>query len=355
MKRRDISGSLFLLWLAAACSSSTTTQNNVTVAYDAGASGGNSAGGDAATGGANGTGADSSTGGLVSGGAPSTGGSPSTGGIVSTGGTKATNNTQTTTGGQRATGGATATGGSPASGGLNATGGVTATGGIAATGGAMATGGSISQGGTVATGGSTPSCIAHPTCGTTPANPSLKIAAGYATVSTYWKGYAYNFAYPTTVTDPNCPMCPGDTSGPCYQALNTSPLCVSGTLGADISYASGTGLGINLNQSVDGSTAGTVLVSGTGLSISYSNCGSSALHLQLNTADGSKQWCVLLTGTGTALNVPWSSFTTNCWDSTMVQTPFSPAATQIGSIQLIVPSTASALPFNVCINDLAVY
>jgi hypothetical protein len=329
--------------VAVACSGKNYDDDDDDDDDDAGEAGQQSSGGSGPKGGTgNGgtNGGSSGNGGSVSGssgnGGSVSGSSGSSGGDVASGGVSGTN-------GGSAAGGSAATGGS--TGGDGATGG--STGGSDATGGTGgSTGGDTSTGGT---GGSTGG-VGGGGSGGEAGGGTIECGTGFEThdggyvtspgSSGCWQGYAY------TVTDSlGSLVTPADFSGctgsPCS-------LCVSGVVAADLDYGGYVGLGFNANQ-IDEMDApkNSVVPTGTGLTVGWTNTGGSGLRVQIQNA--TTQWCYTLTGASGTVTIPYSAFMTQCWEG---GASVYYAGEAITGMQLTVPGNGIyTTPFNFCLNS----
>jgi hypothetical protein len=257
--------------------------------------GGATSGGSGGSGGSNGGSTSGSSSGGTTGGA-TTGGATSGG----SGGSGGSNGGSTASGGvSGSTGGGTTTGGSGGS--TGGSGGDTSTGGAGGS-----TGGDTSTGGT---GGSTGGA------GGGAGGPPLECSdafdthdGGYVTSpgsSGCWQGYPYTVtdALGTTVTPSEFSTCTEDSCS----------LCVSGTIVADAAYGNYVGLGFNTNQIAEADAPlNTVIPTGAGLTVSFTNPGGTTLRAQIQTP--TVQWCYTLTGSSGTVTIPYSSFNTACWD-----------------------------------------
>jgi cellulose 1,4-beta-cellobiosidase len=212
--------------------------------------------------------------------------------------------------------------------------------GAAAIGGtAGATAGAPAQSGAA---GTTPTGAA----GTTPAGAAGSgslLAGGYATFGRF-HGYGWTSAVGTGST-----IKPADFS----MATAGSSLCASGTVGAAADYSGVAMVGLNLNQA-QGMSPPTASITpmGTGLIVSVSNPGSSALRVQIQGPNGGTdpmdRWCAPLTGTGGM--IPWSSFNTACWDGSGVAYASQPIVAAL----IVVPGgSVDPVNFDFCLNSLA--
>lgn len=290
--------------------------------------GGTSQGGSTSKGGTTSKGGSTSSGGSTSKGGSSARGGSSNGGSVADGGTFAL-------GGTVSSGGTVSNGGSGGDLVLGGTGGDIGIGGTNSSGGS---GGSVSTGGSGATGGSSGTGGGDPPDGT--CSEAFRVQdGGYVTSlgESCWRGYAY------TVADTlGTLIAPTDFSG----CASASCLCASGTLAGDETFQTYAGLGFALDQDpMLDAPEGLVSPSGSGLTISYVNTGSSSLRVQIS--DGTTRWCYDgLTGTDGTVTIPYTSFNTECWvggsgDYYLGQ--------PISTVQLVMPGAASSVPFNVCL------
>jgi len=94
---------------------------------------------------------------------------------------------------------------------------------------------------------------------------------------------------------------------------------------------------------------------GTGIVVNISNPGNSPLRVDLagpnSGTDASQRWCAPLTTFDKPVFIPWESFRTNCWDNSGTYFAKQPLA----SIDVFVAGgNATAIPYNFCINGMAV-
>ena len=173
---------------------------------------------------------------------------------------------------------------------------------------------------------------------------------GYAQLGAFG-GFPFTYLWPSsgastaTIISPNC-VGPGN----CSPALSGSSICASGTIGADATLTTSAGLGFDF-QPQDGSAATPLAISGSNLTLTFSNAGGSNLVVNLvGDQSGSTFWCYELKGATSPVTIPLSSFNTACWDNS--GQPFSPG-TSVAGIFVYVPSQAStAVPFEFCLLDV---
>jgi len=234
------------------------------------------------------------------------------------------------TGGRFSAGGGGLAGTAPQVGAGSSAGGNASTGTVSAGGNSM--GGTASNGGSVATAGTTAA----------PGTPSVG-SNGYVTLSvgtTILSGYVSSYI--------------GGSGSSISLSYTPTTFCASGTVGANATYNSWAGVGFNVNQAATGSSGstGSLVLTGSTISISYQNYDTSRVELQL--WDGSNYWCYYLpaaTGPTTA-TVQLSSLTTQCWNNS--GTPFT-SGTAITAVQLVVGGNATTtVPFDYCFLGMTV-
>jgi hypothetical protein len=143
----------------------------------------------------------------------------------------------------------------------------------------------------------------------------------------------------------------GSTIALTYDA---SSFCASGTVGANTTYNSWAGAGFNVNQTssaASGST-GSLILTGSRITVSYVNRGGSILELQL--WDGSNYWCNRLppAPVPAAMTIAFTSLNTKCWDGS--GTAFK-SGTPITTVQMVVPGSATtSTPYDFCFLGLTV-
>jgi hypothetical protein len=202
--------------------------------------------------------------------------------------------------------------------------------------------------------------------------PGFQILAGGYVQSGTWHGYAWTAAVtasdavggqtttiqtvpPSTATPPNFSQV----------AAGATELCVTGSVGAATLYGGVAMLGVNVNQAqlADGGDPPvlTAATAGTGLTVKYTNSGSSVLRVQIQTATGENdptgRWCATLSGAGGTETLTWDMFwggssdtTQGCWNSGGTH----PAVgTQIQNVSLLVPGgNVNAVPFSFCMQGI---
>jgi hypothetical protein len=214
-------------------------------------------------------------------------------------------------------------------------------GGSVATGGSPATltgvsGGRSSVGGSPATGGSSlvpPPAAAPPTVsdsGYVSLSAGTVVMVGYIVSSTAGSGSSITLTYGKT------------------------DFCASGTVAPNSTYKSWANAGFTVNQAQSGASgsSNSLVLSGSTISVSYSDKGGSQLQFQLY--DGSNYWCYMLPpSTGpTTVTLPFSKLNTQCWDG--AGRPFV-SGTAITSVSIVVPGSGStATPYSFCFLGLTV-
>jgi hypothetical protein len=143
-------------------------------------------------------------------------------------------------------------------------------------------------------------------------NPcGISEVADYQTGGGYWvtpDWHGYGFTMSAGVGSQVAPA--GYAGLPAGEAL-----CACGTVAA--SYDAVAGIGLNVNQPIDGGTPQTTVPVGVG--IGYTLFGfQPGMRLELHGLNGAtnaaERWCVNLTGPSDI--VAWSEFQNACWDGT---------------------------------------
>jgi hypothetical protein len=170
-------------------------------------------------------------------------------------------------------------------------------------------------------------------------------AGGFVmTPNSYWQGYAW-----TRTTGAGSTITPADYSN----VTTANQLCASGSVAATADSSGSGMIGVNLYQP-QGSTIlgnwGTSVTTG-GVHANVFNPGGSRLRVELRRPAGSTEpnWCAWLGMYGYTVTIPWSAFTL-CDGSGP-----SYDGSQVESVVVLVPgSSAAAVSFDFCINDLGV-
>lgn len=309
-------------------------------ADDTGGSGGSSSGGSG--GNSSASGGDNNTGGNQN-----TGGNNNAGGNNNSGGTSAKGGSQNS-GGTNNPGGTISKGGSPNTGGVPNSGGTT----VSPSGGTsvVSSGGVSSPGGaTTSTGGST---VTLTSC--TPSG-ALTISGSYVTDGNCG-GYAFTFASVSAkAAAGSVTISPTCTTSGCTPAFAGAGLCVTGSVGIASDSGSVAGVGFNLLQpQTGGGTPTAFALSGTSLTVGFTNTGGSPLRVQL-TGDtaGATYWCYDISGKTSPQTIPLASFNSQCWTGG-AGTPFTPGTSKVVAIQMLIPSnTTTASSFNACLNSVS--
>jgi hypothetical protein len=309
---------------------------------DGGGTGGGSpgTGGDGAgTGGATGSGGDGAG---TGGGGPGTGGAGAgSGGAVGTGGGGA---------GGRGTGGAGA--GSGGAVGTGGGGGRVGSGGTVGSGGAVGTGGRVGSGGAATGGAGTGGAATGGRPGTGGAG-----TGGAAPPPGYWTSGPWH-GCPYTVIDTVAGTTTTITPRDFVSKPAANPYCVSGRVHA--AYEGLAALAFNLNQPQTVSSCAAsptppaapgVALTGAGLAVGFAKRVGSVLRVELVGPSGlpADRWCSNVASVAGPLFIPWSSFRTNCWDTS--GTAYGNQS--IASIWFDVPgTTASATSYDFCVSGL---
>jgi endoglucanase len=171
------------------------------------------------------------------------------------------------------------------------------------------------------------------------------VEAGGYVISGSWHGYAWTAAGPGNQST----IAPVDFS----TLADGSPLCASGSVGAQPDWSGYAMIGVNLNQARTGDTSmNTVVPDGAGVTVDVTDSGGSQLRVQISGPNGASdpndRWCVPITGNGDF--IAWSSFNTACWN--LSGSPY--RGQPIAQIAITVPgSNIVAVPFSFCLNSFA--
>jgi hypothetical protein len=229
------------------------------------------------------------------------------------------------------------------------------------------------SGGTLGYGGFMPAVggsVVNPSGGKAGAggSPSIlgfSIDAGGYVLAGAWHGYAW----PAGVTSraagaATTTIDPADFSA---VVAGATELCVSGSVGQASDYGGVAMIGVNVNQDQTGGgdagpTVNTIAISGTGITVSYSQTVRTEIRMQIQTPAGENnptgRWCAVLSGSGGTETVTWDQFwggtsvtTDGCWNSAGNHPP---VGTQIRFVGLLVPGgNSAAVPFSFCLQGLA--
>jgi hypothetical protein len=129
---------------------------------------------------------------------------------------------------------------------------------------------------------------------------------------------------------------------------------MSGTVLASEDYSAYAILGVNVAQPSQGMTMATAAPVGNALQVSFTNAGGSQLRVTLSGASGgtdpNDSWCFDIVGSGGTQTIPYTSFRTNCWDTSGTAYNKQP----LQSVQLIVPAQATSdVPVDACLLSFA--
>jgi hypothetical protein len=168
---------------------------------------------------------------------------------------------------------------------------------------------------------------------------------GYFTSGT-WKGFAWTatFGVGGTVTPAN------------FAGVATWPVCAKGTVKGVADGSNGAMVGWNLNQEkVKDAPLGTITPSKAGVTVNVKANATAQLRLQIQAADGETnalhRWCAEIGTSGEKIFVPWASFNTECWPGG-AGTAYD-GVTPLAQAIIQVPSTATDVNFDFCINSIA--
>jgi hypothetical protein len=212
----------------------------------------------------------------------------------------------------------------------------------------VATGGS--GGSTVGAGGSASGGTGNAGAGGQVGRGSLDVRAGGYVLAAPWSGYAW-----TASSAAGSTIDPADYSA----VVSATELCAKGSVAAMSDY-SGTGMiGLNLNQAQDGTnppveTWTPASITSGGIAVNVLNVGGSVIRVQLQApggaTDGTKRWCAPISAFGQIATIPWSAFSTTCWNSSGTAYAGEP----LESVIIIVPGgNQTAVSFDFCVEALA--
>jgi hypothetical protein len=192
----------------------------------------------------------------------------------------------------------------------------------------------------------------------------FEIQTGAFVVSGTWHGYAW----PVAVTSA-APGAGTSTISPAdFSAVEpgATELCAQGSIGAASDYGGVAIIGMNVNQAQFAAEGNppveAVAISGTGITVQYTNPGRTPIRMQIQTPAGTTdptgRWCATLSGLGGTETVTWEQFwggvadgTQGCWNSGGIHPP---VGTEISQVELLVPGgNAVPVPFSFCLQGLA--
>jgi hypothetical protein len=125
-------------------------------------------------------------------------------------------------------------------------------------------------------------------------------------------------------------------------------LCMSGSIAKSPSLTGYANLIVTINQTSLPGTQGVVVPKGSELAVSFSNVSGGDVRLVLEGGNDGDTWCFVLPPLGTTLNIPYTSFNTNCSDNSGTYWGGHP----LRAISLRVGSNATnPTPVGVCLNS----
>ena len=147
-----------------------------------------------------------------------------------------------------------------------------------------------------------------------------------------------------------------------FENVVQPPYCASGVVPPTDDYGAVGIVGWNINQDMKEPDAteepplGEVAPTLEGVMVNVSNPGASVLRLQIQSADGTQQWCKTIGEVDTDFFVPWDEFNTVCWQSDTPGTAYN-GTTPIGSVLVLVPGPGTenndpAVNFDFCVNNI---
>jgi hypothetical protein len=177
---------------------------------------------------------------------------------------------------------------------------------------------------------------------------SLAIAADDWIVAGTCQGYGYTYALGRQKDTKIVPACSASRCTPRLAKLNPRGLCASGTIAADPTWRSKTGIGFDFDPIKSGTS---------GLALSYQMTGTAILRFFVEDVNGTS-YCMDLDETdenASTIHVPWEFLTTKCWDRWDPGLAYDPRLPMKG-----VHLSASCLAeksswFDMCVTGLATY
>jgi hypothetical protein len=142
--------------------------------------------------------------------------------------------------------------------------------------------------------------------------------------------------------------------GTSYGCVDSANACITGQTaaqGTNYSTIWGAGIGINVNQANGASAKSTVTpTSTTGLAYAVSPSTLPTQGLRIVLSGGTVDYCAkITTASGT---VPWTSFTTDCWDTPPDGGVYSGTGA-FSSVEFQVPAVAAAGSFSFCVDSVS--
>jgi hypothetical protein len=188
------------------------------------------------------------------------------------------------------------------------------------------------------------------------ATGTLSVLSGYVTTGQL-KGYG--FAWKGDLSNASTCIIPTCGSTGCTPLFGSSALCATGDVTTDTSYNTVVGVGFNLNQAQAGGTGSEKTVAApasvTVDATLSSDKGGAAARIQIVSGTGASavNYCVE-SGTWTpGTPIPIGNFNTSCWDTAATGAMALTAGTQITSIDIVIPSSATDdRPFAACLTGV---
>lgn len=179
-------------------------------------------------------------------------------------------------------------------------------------------------------------------------NGALSVASDDWVAAGTCQGYGFTVALGRHKDTKVVPRCDASRCTPSLSRISATGLCVNGTLAADPSWQSKVGVGFDFDPAKKSSS---------GLALGYRMSGTAILRFHLEDKNGN-QFCVDLEETedeGAMLHIPWSYFSTRCWDRWDPGTSFNPNGPLKG-MQLVASCRAEKTSwFDMCVTSLATF
>jgi hypothetical protein len=181
-------------------------------------------------------------------------------------------------------------------------------------------------------------------CGATVTASAILLANAYLAQGTIGMG-GYAYAFSDMVV-------PGGSTS-CVDQFALCTLGTTGTQNPPDYTVYGAGIGVNLNQDPSATSVGTFAATGNGIAYTLSNLPAQGVRLIIDDGGdaGKTTYCVdLTTSTG---QIPWSQFSTQCYNLGNPGAALSGAPSSATSIQFLVIAGSKPGPFDFCVTSLA--
>lgn len=179
-------------------------------------------------------------------------------------------------------------------------------------------------------------------------NGAISVASDDWVAAGTCQGYGFTYTLGRQKDTKVSPKCDASRCTPSLSRISATGLCANGTLAADPTWQSKVGVGFDFDPAKKSSS---------GLALGYRMSGTSILRFHLEDKNGN-QYCIDLEETedeGSMIHVPWSYFSTRCWDRWDPGTSFNPNW-PLKSMQLIASCRADKTSwFDMCVTSLGTF